>query len=205
MRMPCAVSCSRLHHLHRALELARHDLADAQPDLAHPDRSKRKEHQGEQRKQGILRHHHDDEADNRQGVAREGGDEKVEGAACRLRDECLPRDELGRMGAAVITDFHPQHLVEDALLDVGDNIVGDPRQDHLLTVGRQPLDSVDGNDRRRDLPDCLEVSADENLVDDPADDPGRERRGDGDQGHHREGEGVALPVLGALIQQEPAQ
>ena len=147
----------RLHHLHRALELARHDLANAEPDLAHPDRGKRKEHQREERQQGILRHHHDDEADNRQGVAREGRDEEVENAARRLRDESLPRDEFGRMGAAVVADLHPQHLVEDALLDIGDNIVGDPRQDHLLAVGRQSLDRVDGHDRRGDLPDRLEV------------------------------------------------
>ena len=37
----------RFHHLHRALELARHDLAHAQADLAHPDRGERHEHQRE--------------------------------------------------------------------------------------------------------------------------------------------------------------
>ena len=109
------------------------------------------------------------------------------------------------MRAAVVADLHPQHLVEDALLDIRNNAVCDHRQGHLLAVGRQPLDRVDGYDRRGDLPDRLEVAADEDLVDDPADDPGRERGGHGDQGHHRKGEGVALPVLGALIQQEPAQ
>ena len=95
----------RLHHLHRALELARHDLAHAEADLAHPDRGERKEHQREKRQQGILRHHHDDEADNRQGVAGEGRDEEVEDVAGRLRDESLTGDEFGRMGAAIVLTF----------------------------------------------------------------------------------------------------
>ena len=40
----------RLHHLHRALELARHDLAHADADLAHPDRGERHEHEREDSK-----------------------------------------------------------------------------------------------------------------------------------------------------------
>ena len=47
IRMPCAVSCQRLHHLHRALELARHDLAHANADLAHAEHRERHEHERE--------------------------------------------------------------------------------------------------------------------------------------------------------------
>ena len=195
----------RFHHLHRALELARHDLAHAEADLAHPDRGEGHEHQGERREQGVLRHHHDHEPDDGQRVARQRRDEEVEDAARRLGDEALPGDEFGRVGAAVVADLHPEHLVEDAGLNVGDDPVGDPRQHHLLAVGRGALDRVDHHDRRGDLPDGLQVPADEDLVDDPADDPGGERRGDGDQAHHREGEGIAFPVPGALVEQEPAQ
>ena len=41
----------QLHHLHRALELARHDLAHANADLAHADRGERHEHQRQERQQ----------------------------------------------------------------------------------------------------------------------------------------------------------
>ena len=133
-------------------------------------------------------------------VAGERGDEEVEDVARRLGDERLAGDEFGRMRAAVIADLHPQHLVEDALLDVGDDAVADPRQDDLLAIGRKALDRVNGHDRRRDFPHGLEVAADEDLVDDLADDPRRQRGGEGDQAHHREGEDIALPVLGALIE-----
>ena len=109
------------------------------------------------------------------------------------------------MGAAVVTDLHPQHLVENAALNVGDDTVGHSRQHHLLAVGRQALDRVNGHDRCGDLPNRLEIAADEDLVDNLADDPGRERRGHRDQPHHRKGEEIALPVLGALIREEAAQ
>ena len=125
---------------------------------------------------------------------------EIEDGARRLGDERLPGDEFGRVGAAVVDDLHPQHLVENAPLDVGDDAVGDPRQHDLLAIGREALDRVDRHDRRGDFPDGLQASADEDLVDDLADDPGGEGGGRGDQRHHREGEGVALPVLGALIE-----
>ena len=195
----------QLHHLHRALELARHDPAHANADLAHADGGQRHEHQRQQRQQRVLRHHHDDEADDRQRVAGERGDEKVEHAARRLGDERLAGDEFGRMRPAVIADLHPQHLVEDAPLDVGDDAVADLRQDDLLPVGREALDRVDGDDRRGDLPDRLEITADEDLVDDLADDPGRKRGRQRDEAHHRKGESVALPVLEALVGQQPTQ
>ena len=118
----------RFHHLRGALELARHDLAHADADLAHPEHRERNQHQRQERKQRILRHHDDDEPDNRQRVARKCRDQKVEHGARRLGDEGLTGDEYGRMRLAVIADLHPQHLVEHALLDVGDNAVADPRQ-----------------------------------------------------------------------------
>ena len=195
----------RLHHLHRALELARHDLLHADADLAHADRRERHEHKRESRKQGVLRHHHDHQPDDGQDIARQRGDEKIEDAAGRLGDEALSGNEFRGVGAAVVTDLHPQHLVEDALLNAGDDAVGDPRQHHLLAVGRSALDRVDRHDRRGDLPDGVQVSPDEDLVDDLADDPGGQRRGDGDQAHHREGEEVALPVLGSLVEKQPTQ
>ena len=195
----------RFHHLRGALELARHDLAHADADLAHAEHGERNQHQRQERQQGILRHHDDDEPDDRQRVARKCGDEKVEHAARRLGDEGLTGDEYGRMRLAVIADLHPQHLVEHAPLDVGDNAVADPRHDDLLSVGRQALDRVDDHDRDRDLPHRLEIAADEDLVDDLADDPGGHRGRQRDQAHHRNPEGVALPVLGALVGQQPTQ
>ena len=112
---------------------------------------------------------------------------------------------IGRMRAAVIGDLHPQHLVEDAPLDVGDNAVADPRQDDLLPVGRKALDGVDDDDRRGDFPHRRKlrptkisltilpmIQAESAVV-------------QRDQAHHRESEGVALPVLGALVGQQPAQ
>ena len=195
----------RLHHLHRALELARHDLAHADADLAHADRRERNEHQRQQRQQRILRHHHDDEPDDGQRVAGKRGDDEVENAARRLGDEGLAGDELGRMRSAVIADLHSEHLVEDAPLHVRDDVVADPRHDDLLAVGRKALDRVNRHDRRRDFPDRAQVATDEDLVDDPADDPCRQRRRERDQAHHREGEEIALPMLEALIGQEPTQ
>src|ERR1700722_9781408 len=60
----------------------------------------------------ILRHHDEDEPDDRQCVARKCGDQKVEHGARRLGDEGLTGDEHGRMRLAVIAHLHPQHLVE---------------------------------------------------------------------------------------------
>ena len=67
--------------------------------------------------------------------------------------------------------------------------------DNLLSVGRKALDRVNDDDRRRDFPDRREVAADEDLVDDLADDPGGKRGRERDQAHHRKGEDIALPVL----------
>src|SRR5580693_9831747 len=49
----------RFHHLRGALELARHDRAHANADLAHPDHAEWNQHQRQERKQRILRHHDD--------------------------------------------------------------------------------------------------------------------------------------------------
>ena len=78
MRMPCAVSCSDsiicIAPWNSLAMIASH----ANADLAHADRGERHEHQREQRQQRVLRHHHDDEADDGQRVARERGDEQIE-------------------------------------------------------------------------------------------------------------------------------
>ena len=74
----------------------------------------------------ALRHHDDDETDNGQRVARERGDEEIESVAGRLRDEGLAGDEFGRMRAAVVSDLHSQHLVENAPLNTRHDAVGDP-------------------------------------------------------------------------------
>ena len=150
------------------------------------------------RQQRILRHHDDDKPDDRQRIAGKRGDEEIEHVARRLGDKRLAGDEFGRMRAAVIDDLHPQHLVEDAPLDVGDNAVADPRKRDLLPIGRKALNRVDDHDRRGDFPHRREAAPDEDLVDDLADDPGRQRGRERDQAHHREGEKITLPVLCAL-------
>ena len=109
------------------------------------------------------------------------------------------------MRAAIVADLHPQHLVEDAHLDVGDDRVADPRHDDLLAIGRKTLDRIDYDDRRRDFPHRGQVAADEDLIDDPPDDPRRQRRRERDHAHHRECEQIALPMLDALVEQEPTQ
>src|SRR6516164_2361676 len=83
----------------------------------------------------ILRHHDDDEPDDRQHVAGKGGDEEIEHAARGLGDERLASDEFGRMRAGIVAHLHPQHLVEDAPLHVGDDAVADPRHGDLLAIG----------------------------------------------------------------------
>ena len=153
MRTPCAVSCSDSIICIAPANSRGHDPAHALADLAHAERRDGHEHQREDREHGVLRHHHDHEADDGQRVARQGRDQQVEGVAGRLGDERLPRDEFRRMRLAVIGDLHPQHLVEDARLDVGDDAVGDARQRHLLAVGGEALDGVDGDDGGGDLPD----------------------------------------------------
>ena len=188
MRMPCAVSCSNSIICIAPWNSLAMILRTRTPILRTPIAASGNEHQRQEREQRVLRHHHDDEPDDRQRVARERRDEEVEHAARRLGDEGLAGDEFGRMRPAVVADLHPQHLVEDAPLDVGDDAVADPRQDDLLAVGRKALDRVDDHDRRRDLPDRLQIAADEDLVDDPADDPRRQRGGQRDQAHHRERE-----------------
>ena len=144
---------------------------------------------------GSCRHHHDDQPDDGQRIARKSGDEDVEHAARRLRDERLAGDEFRGMRPAVIADLHPQHLVEDLPLDVGDDGVADPRHDNLLAVGGHALDRIDDHDRGRDLRQRRQVAADKDLIDDPPDDPGRERSRGRDHAHHREGEEIPFPVL----------
>ena len=133
------------------------------------------------------------------------GDQEVESAACRLGDERLPGDEFGRMGLAVVANLHPEHLVEDALLDVRHDRVCDSRQHHLLAIGRKALDGVDRDNRGRDFPDGRQLLGHEDLVDDPTDDPSGRRRRGRNQAHHREREDVPLPVLRALVQKQPAK
>ena len=205
MRMPCAVSCSNSIICIAPWNSLAMILRTRMPILRTPTAASGTNISAKTRKQGVLRHHHDHQTHDGQGVARQRGDEEIEDGARRLGDESLSGDEFGRVRAAVIADLHPEHLVEDALLNVGDDAVRDPRQHHLLAVGRRSLDRIDRHDRRRDLPDGLQVPADEDLVDDLADDPGGERRGEGDQAHHREGKDVALPVLGALVEKKPPQ
>jgi hypothetical protein len=157
------------------------------------------------REQGIAQDHDDDQTDEGQQVAPARRDDEVERGARRLADERLAGDEFGRMALGVRGDLHPQHLVEDALLDVGDDGVGDSRQRHLIAVGRQALDGVDDDDRQGDAPDGGDVLVDEDVVDDAADDPRRQRRGQRDDAEHRERQRVALPMLEALVGQQPLE
>ena len=118
----------RFHDRHRALEFVGHDLAHADADLAHGEGGDGHEDQRDRREQRVAHDHDDDQADEGQQVAPDRRDEQVERGARRLGDERLAGDEFGRMALGVRGDLHPQHLVEDALLDVGDDGVGDPRQ-----------------------------------------------------------------------------
>ncbi len=205
MRMPCAVSCIDSIICAAPWNSLAMILRTRMPILRTPNTASRNQHQRQERKQRILRHHDDDEPDDRQCVARKCGDQKVEHGARRLGDEGLTGDEHGRMRLAVIAHLHPQHLVEHALLDVGDNTVADLRHHNLLSVGRKALHCVNDDNRRRDFPHRRKAAADENLVDDLADNPGGKRGRKRDEGHHRKREGVALPVLEALVGQQPTQ
>ena len=205
MRMPCAVSCSDFIICIAPWNSLAMILRTRTPILRTPNTAIGTNMSAKTRQQRVLRHHDNNEPDDGQGVAGQRGDEEVEHVARRLGDERLAGDEFGRMLATVVSDLHPQHLVEDAPLDVGDDAVADPRQDDLLPVGREALDRVNDHDRPGDFPHRRETAADEHLIDDLADDPGRQRGGERNQAHHRKGEGVALPVLEALIGQEPAQ
>ena len=186
-----------------AVELVEHHLLHPPAQLADADDDARRDDQRQRRHQRVLRDHHPGEADQGQHVARQRGDEQVERAARRLRDEGLAGDELGRMAHVVEGEAHRQHLVEDAALHVGDDIVGDARQHHRLAIGGEALERVDRHDRAADDPDRRELLADEDLVDHVAHDPRRHRGRRRDHDRHAGGEGVALPVLGALVAQQP--
>ena len=75
----------------------------------------------------------------------------------------------------------------------------------LIAVGRQALDGVDDDDRQRDAPNGGDVLVDENVVDDAADDPRRQRRGQRDDAEHGERQRIALPMLEALVGQQPLE
>ena len=160
--------------------------------------------QRQRRHQRILRDHHPAQADHGQKVARQRGDQQVERAARRLRDEGLRRDEARWNGGRCNRRGpSPASCRRCGVCTFGDDVVGDARQHHRLGIGGKALDRVDRHDRAADDPDGGELLGDENLVDDVLHDPRRHRRGRRDHERHRRGEDVALPVLGALIAQQP--
>ena len=142
------------------------------------------------------------QADGGQHVATDRRDQQVERAAGRLGDEGLAGDEFGGVARVVEADVHRQHLVENARLDFGDDVIGDFRQHHLLAIGGETLGGIDRHDRAADRPHGLDAAVDEDPVDDVLHDPRRQGRGGGDHPHHGESDGIALGVFAALVAQQ---
>ena len=99
-RMPCTVSCSDSRMIDEAIELVEHHLLDPPAELADADDDGGGDDQRQGGHQRVLGDHHPGQADQRQHVARQHGDEQVERVARRMRDERLAGDELGRMANA---------------------------------------------------------------------------------------------------------
>ena len=200
--MPCAVSCRDFEDGRETVELGHHHLFRAVAEPSDADDGQGHDQHGERRPAADPAEHGEAQADGGQDVAAERRDQHVERAAGRLGDEGLAGDEFGGMARVVEADVHRQHLVEDARLDFGDDVVGDFRQHHLLAIGGEALGDVDRNDRAADRPHRLDAAVDEDPVDDVLHDPRRQGRGGGDDAHHGEGDDIALGVFTALVAQQ---
>ncbi len=101
-------------------------------------------------------------------------------------------------------DAFAHQLGEQPALVVGEDGVGDLRQDHLVTVGRRALEDEDqdgdpGQDR-----DAADILVDIGLVDDLAEQIGRAGGGRRRDRHQRERQQIAAPVGGALFHDQAA-
>ena len=126
-------------------------------ELAHPEHRRRHHHDADQRQERRLIDHHRDEAEEGQEIAPERIDQEVEHLRRRSRAERDPRGEFGGVAVGIEGDVLRQQLVEQLLLVLGDDVVGDARERHGLAVARQSLDGEDDDHRHGDDGDSVEA------------------------------------------------
>ncbi len=101
-------------------------------------------------------------------------------------------------------DAFAHQLGEQPALVVGEDGVGDLRQDHLVAVGRRTLEDEDHDGDARQDRDAADVLVDIGLVDDLAEQIGRAGGGRRRDRHQRERQQIAPPVGGALFHDQAA-
>ena len=185
-----------------ALEFGHDHPAGAIAELAHAHDRHGHDQEGDRSQRRILLEHGEGQAERGQRVAAERGDQNVERIAGRLRNEGLAGQEFGGMAGVVEADVHRQHLVEDLGLAVRDDVVGNPRQGHLLAVGGEALGDIDRGDRAADLPHRHDVAIEENTIDDEFHHIGGEGGGRRGDPHHHESQHIAPGMLAPLIAQQ---
>ena len=191
-----------LQHFAETAEFALHDLARPADHLADEKDRDRQGGQAEKGDDRILGHHHDDQANERENVAPQAGDDQIENLARSVGAEAQPVHEIGGMARGEIGDTLGKHAVVHALAEIGDDAIADIGHGHRLAVRGQTLDRVDGDDRRAEQPDQIIGLVHENTVHDLLDHVsghgGRER----DQKHEEDRQRIALGVLAALGEQQ---
>ena len=159
--------------------------------------------QAEQRHDRILQHHHDHEADQRQQIAADRGDDQVEHLRDRGRAHRHAREEFRGMPVGEEADVLAHQLREQLPLVAREDGVGDPRQVDRMAVGRSTADREDHRDGDRQPEDGLEVAVAIGGVDHVLQQVGRERgRSRGDR-HQHERNQIGPPVGGALFLDQP--
>jgi hypothetical protein len=94
-------------------------------------------------------------------------------------------------------------LVEQLLLVLGNDVVGDARKRHGLAVARETLDGKDDDHRHGDDRDPFEATIDIGLVDAAAEQKRGERGTDGPDHHEGQRKAIAPPISATVLEQQP--
>lgn len=108
---------------------------------------------------------------------------------------------------AILEEAHvlAQQVIEQARLHARHDLVAGARQDHEITVGRQATQNEQARHRPGEQPQRAEPLGLDHAVQHGLQQPGRNRRGHGPDGHQAAGADVGLQMLAAMLGEEAPQ
>ena len=192
----------RLENLRAAGKLVVRDRLDAADHLAQDQHCRRHDDDAEERHDGILHSHDRGEADERQQIAANRGNEQVQHLACCGGPGREPGHELGAVAVGKEADVMLQQLGEHPPLIVGDDSIADACQRECLSIGRHRLDHEDHGGYQGEDDDSGEVLVHIGLVDHVANQIGAEGGAGGGNAHQAKRERIATPLAGRLFQEQ---
>jgi hypothetical protein len=176
--------------------------ADAADQLAQDQHGGRHRYEADDEQHRILDHHDDCEADQGEQIAADRQDQQIKHLGDGSGTCGKSGDEIGRVSVGEIAKALIEQPIERPLLNIGDDAAVDAREYDRLAVGARALEHVEHHGCESERDDRGKIFADIGLVDEIFDQIRRNRRARGSHGHEREGEAIALPAPGRVLQQQ---